>query len=196
MTGLETLLDDAAGHPAAIDIAADLRRGHRALRRRRTRWAAAGMTGGLVVVGAAGYAAWPRQHEASVTPATDPTSTGPIRTEYYVAPPAPDGWKLEGAKPYFLSMIPADSASTNIWSFDGKVVVMLHEASGPSFGFGPTTEYDGRTFYDNERDTDSSILAVRLDDGRWLQVQYPKDAGLRTREMIEFLDGVRVLPAA
>jgi hypothetical protein len=113
-----------------------------------------------------------------------------------VAPPAPDGWKLEGAKPYFLSMIPADSASTNIWSFDGKVVVMLHEASSPSFGFGPTTEYDGRTFYDNERNADSSILAVRLDDGRWLQVQYPKDAGLGTRQMIEFLDGVRVLPAA
>ena len=196
MTGLQTLLEGAVDHPIGIDVDGDLRRGHRALSRRRTRWAATGIAGGLVVAGAAGYAAWPRQDAVTVKPATGPTSTAPIRTVYYDAPPPPVGWHLEGAEPAFLSLIPDGTPSTNIWRFDGKIVVMFHEASGGSFGFGSTTEYHGRTFYDNERNADSSILAVRLEDGRWLQVQYPKGVGLDRGPMMEFLDGVRVRPGA
>ena len=139
MTGLQTLLEGAVDHPIGIDVDGDLRRGHRALSRRRTRWAATGIAGGLVVAGAAGYAAWPRQDAVAVKPATGPASTAPIRTVYYDAPPPPVGWHLEGAEPAFLSVIPDGTPSTNIWRFDGKIVVMFHEASGGSFGFGSTT---------------------------------------------------------
>ena len=76
MTG-STVPRGAGDHPIGIDVAADLRRGHRALSRRRTRWAAAGVTGGLVVAGAAGYAACRGQdaaHDREARP-HGPTST-------------------------------------------------------------------------------------------------------------------------
>ena len=52
MTALQDLLDRASGEAIDVDVAADLRRGHRALTRRRQR-VAAGVTGGLVAAGAA-----------------------------------------------------------------------------------------------------------------------------------------------
>lgn len=195
MNRIHALLEVAVEPPAEIDVAGDLRRGHRALHRRRTRWAAAGIGGGLVVAGAAGHATWPRLHQTTVQPGAGPTSSAPIRTKYFDAPPAPDGWHLEASRQPFLSMIPDGTASTDIWSFDHKIVVILNPAD-EWLGRGPTTRYDGRTFYDNERNAGSSILAVRLDDRRWLQLQYPKSAGLGTAEMIAFLDGVVVHPAA
>jgi hypothetical protein len=67
---------------------------------------------------------------------------------------------------------------------------------GEWFGFGPTTEYDGRTFYDNERNDGYPVLAVRLEDGRFLQLQYPTSAGFSQQEMIRYLDGVVVNPGA
>ena len=90
---------------------------------------------------------------------------------------------------------PDGKASTNIWSFDHEIAVILNPAD-QWLGRGPTTRDDGRTFDDSEGNADSSILAVRLDDRRRLQLQYPKSAGLETAETIAFLDGVVVPPAA
>ena len=67
MPGLHDLLEDAVTDPVGIDLAGDLRRGRRALNRRRTRWAA-GMTGTALAAGAVGYIAIPRGQTTVAVP--------------------------------------------------------------------------------------------------------------------------------
>ncbi len=188
MTGLQTLLEDAAEGSAAIDVAADLRRGHRALRRRRTR-VAGGLTSGLALLGAAAVPVVANLHQSSTTqPAADPQ--GPVHTAVFDAPPPPDGWRLAAAGEFFLTLARDGAPDPHPQLFDDKIALILYPL-GEEMGNGSPIRYDGRTFYDNERNEDP-ILAVRLDDGRWLQVQYPASAGFEKSQMIAYLDGVVV----
>lgn len=198
MTGLETLLEEAAQYPAEVDVTGDLRRGHRALRRRRTR-IAAGLTGGLIALGAVGVSVLPlstaRDHV--VQPTVDPGAPL-VHTPYYEVPQPPSGWHVEGSRPDFVTLSRDGGANdSNIENFDGKILIQLH-AFGPGqwFGFGTTTQYDGRTFYDDQADPDKAILAVRVAGRGWLRLEYPRSTGFDTQPMIEYLDAVVVLPAA
>src|SRR3954469_10135201 len=102
MTDLEILLERAAGHPAEVDVAADLRRGHRAQRRRRNRLAA-GATGGLAVLGGLGVlgvfgaSVIPgHRHEVVAAPSVSSSGDQLLHTQYYDVPQAPPGWELVG----------------------------------------------------------------------------------------------------
>jgi hypothetical protein len=195
MTGLQTLLEDAAEHPGELDVAADLRRGHRALRRRRTRWAAVGVTGGLVVAGGATYTAVTRHHETVtvIRPTDGPTATAPVQTQYFDVPPPPPGWHVVGDRPQY-AIIGRDGSSADLNTFAGQVVVMLSDGA-EAYGVGSTVDYDGRTFYVNTANADDTILAVRAPGGNWLQLQYPRtDFGTHT--MVVYLDGVHLKPGA
>ena len=194
MTGLQTLLEDAAEHPHEVDVDADLRRARRALRGRRTRWAAAGATCGLVAVGAAGYTAFPRHHEDRIVvrPEAPPTSAPPVQTKYYDIPAPPAGWHVAAERPQYV-MLGRDGTESTRDVFTGQLVVMLADGR-EHFDVGPSVEHDGRRFFVNDRNADATILSVRAPDGDWLQAQYPKGA-FTDREMIVFLDGV-VQPGA
>jgi hypothetical protein len=191
MTGLTTLLEDAAAHPGPIDITADIRRGHRALRRRRIR-VAGGLTGGLAALAAAGTVTVEHlASSATVQAAAEPG--GPVHTQYFDAPPPPQGWSVAAAGDSFLTLARDGVPDPHPQLFEHKIAVMV-DAPGEWMGFGSTIRYDGRTFYDNERNEGYPILAVKLDDGRWLQLQYPDSAGLDKSQMIAYLDGVVVQP--
>ncbi|HEY3530966.1 MAG TPA: hypothetical protein VGK78_17610 [Nocardioides sp.] len=199
MTGLQTLLEEAAEHPAehpaGLDVAADLRRGHRALRRRRARWAALGVTGGLVVAGGATYTALSVHHETTteIQPTDGPTSSAPLRTTYFDVPTPPPGWHVVGDRPQYV-MISRDGSDADLDTFAGQLVVMLSDGK-EDYGVGSVEHFDGRTFYVNTENADDTILAVRADDGNWLQLQYPRTA-FEVHTMVVYLDGVRLKPGA
>jgi hypothetical protein len=188
MTGLHALLEEAVESPAEADVTADLRRGHRALRRRRTR-AAAGLSGvALLGLGAVPVA----QHlhpSSAIQPVSEPS--GPVHTDVFDAPPPPAGWVVADSGDNFLALAREGAPDPHPDVFAHKIAVLLHPA-GQWMGFGSRISYEGRTFFDNERNEGYPILAVRLHDGRWLQLEYPEGAGLEKSEMLAYLDRVVV----
>jgi hypothetical protein len=192
MTALHDLLDRASGEAIEVDVAADLRRGHRALTRRRQR-VAAGVTGGLVAAGVVGYAVVPRAHSTVAQRPSDPGPTAlspspPVEPQFFDVPPPPAGWHVVGDTPQYV-MIGRDGGDTKVdSSFVGNLVVMLGDGS-EHYGDGSPVHYDDRTFYVNEQNDDATILAVRTPDGDWLQLQYPPSE-FGVPRMVVYLDGV------
>jgi hypothetical protein len=211
MTELHELLDEAGGPlqlDATGDITGDLARGRRALRRRRTRWAAGVATGGLVAAAAVTYAALPEHSALVVRPATDP-STAPTATPtptpaptraFYDVPTPPDGWHVVGQRAQYVMLTRDGSGVTSIDSgFIGQIVIGLTDGK-EHFESQPSVQHGGRTFFVNagQHDTgpvDTATISVRNSDGNWLQAEFPLDR-LSVDQMIAYLDGVVVGPGA
>jgi hypothetical protein len=202
MTGLPELLDHAAGDAHEADITADLRRGRRALARRRTWWAA-GVTGGLAVVGAVAAVDLSQSQTDVATPLpADSPSTPPalVTGQFYDVPQPPAGWHEVGQRAQYVMLTRDGSDVTSIDSgFIGQIVVMLTDGK-EHFENQPSQQYDGRTFYVNADTSDPSpdnmaTISVRDASGDWLQNQFPvNDFGIH--EMIAYLDGVVVKSGA
>lgn len=194
MTALQDLLDRAAADVPDVEVTADLWRGHRALTRHRQRLAA-GVTGGLVAVGAVGYAVVPRGQSTVAVQPSDPgpvapssSSSTPGDTRFFDVPRPPDGWHVVGDTPTYV-MLGRDGSDTTVdSSFVGQVVVMLGDGA-EHYGIGSTLRYDDRTFYVNETNDDATILAVRTPAGDWLQLQFPPSE-FAVHGMVVYLDGV------
>jgi hypothetical protein len=216
MPGLHELLEDAVTDPVGVDLAADLRRGRRALNRRRTRWAA-GVTGTALAAGALGYGVIPRD-QATVAvprpadggPSAAPTDGGPSSAptdsapstptmRFYDVPTPPDGWHVVGERAQYVMLTRDGSGVTSIdTGFIGQIVIGLTDGR-EHFENQPSVQYDGRTFYTNVSGDAGpggmGTLSVRSRDGDWLQVQYPL-AALSVHDMIAYLDGVVVKDGA
>jgi hypothetical protein len=196
MTGLHELLERATTDPVEIDVAGDLRRGHRALNRRRTWWAA-GVTGGLVAAGAVGYGVLPLHQTpaTSLQPADGPSST-PTPMPYYDVPTPPAGWHVVGERAQYVMITQDGSGVTSVDSgFIGQIVIGLNQGSN-HYENQPSVQYDGRTFYVNADPSNTSpdntaTISVRSSDGNWLQIEFPM-AHFGVHEMIAYLDGVVV----
>jgi hypothetical protein len=196
MTEIHDLLARAVDDPIQVDTAADLRRGRRALNRRRTR-VAAGVTGGLVAAAAGGYVVLPRQQNAvtTVSPADGPSSAHPdVQPTYYDVPQPPAGWQVVGERAQYV-MLSRDATTSVDSSFVGQIVVGLTDGH-ERFDTGPSVQQRGRTVYVNDHNPGVTILSVRTSPGGpWLQAQYP-NADLGLHEMVDFLGGVVVGPGA
>jgi hypothetical protein len=199
MTELHDLLERAADDPriTGLEVTADLRRGRRALTRRRTRWAS-GVTGGVVAAGVVGYAVVPRHQDAvtTVRPAADPTSDPTVvPMPFYDVPTPPAGWHVVGERAQYVMLTRDGSGVTSVDAgFVGQIVIGLARGK-ENFDKGPSVEHDGRTFYVNQINDDATILSVRTAQGDWLQSQYPKGA-FSVDDMVAYLDGVVVEAAA
>lgn len=196
MTEIHDLLSRAVDEPIHVDPTTDLRRGRRALNRRRTRLVA-GVTGGLMAVSAAGYVALPDRpaREQAISPAADP---GPdlVQTTYFAFPTPPAGWHVVGAQPSYVMIAPDGTAPPLIGGFDGNLMILLEDKAF-AMDNGTAIPFDGRTFYDNEQGGDAmSILSVKDPSGDWVQAQYPQSAGFDRDAMVAFLDSVVVKPGA
>ncbi len=162
MNDLRNLLDDLAGdptHPTAREVDADLQRGRRALRRRRSRLAAGSLAavGVLSVIGVFGQAqSLDAISEVTVQPARPTTASGPTPSPYVspgspvVAIPktgsdtlmvqlVPAGWAVTRAEADLLEITPRDPSSA-----PGKLVIEVgakgvtlpvrHDATSVIFG--------------------------------------------------------------
>jgi hypothetical protein len=217
MTRLAALHD---GPPAAVDdavIASDLRRGRdaRVTRRRRRAGAAGAAALGIVAVSSLSYAlasgGSPRAPQA-VTPHTvvthtpgnaastpTPTSRPAFQlTAYrgrqlpgYTVKRVPSGYVLQGISGSVLDIAESGDHSS-LDSFDGKLVVMLNDHAGPATGTPVSVSgHPGRI------DDQDGVLILTYSDGTHnVEVQAWSNIHLSRDQLVQFAEGVTVLPSA
>lgn len=194
MTGLFDLLDRAATDGVEVDVAADLRRGHRALRRRRAR-IAAGATGGVAVLGVVGASVLPLHRDEVVARSATQPGTELLHTEFYDVPAAPPGWHLVGGTAWSVLYRQDGDTSTDLDGPYEQAILVYLEADRVHEG--PPITFHGRTFYEwGDGGGGMESMAVEMPDGDTLRLQYPKSAGFDSTDMIAFLDAVVVKDGA
>ena len=206
MNDLNTLLDRAAGSTPAIDVDSDLRRGRRALARTRRRRGAAGLLGvaaaGVIGVGASRLGdpdQGPTQAVESTTP--DPGSGAvtflaqPLEAGPYTFGTTPEGWEVQGADAFHVTIAPVGFADQDPASFVGKLTILFD--ANPLFG--EQVEQDGRTFWVNTTNPGTTIVATPSLPGEpegHVLIQVPDGAGWDRDAMLTFLGSVRVADGA
>lgn len=197
--------------------AADLDRGRRLLRRRR----AAGLVGGASVAAAAAGITVVAVSLASAGPGVvRPAQAGPAgRAAASTAPrvtpspiarsialvsyagqqipgyqvaEVPSGWVIQGGSPSALVIAPAGDSDTSIYSFLGKLVVMLKSPDEPVPTHAPRQPVAGRPGYLRVQDG-TQIMTFQAANGAWVDIQAPTTLGWDGAELAQFAAGVQVL---
>jgi hypothetical protein len=195
MTDLETLLERSVDHHVEVDVAADVRRGRSALRRRRLS-VGAGAAVVLLVIGGATTRLVPSSLR-SAQPAHTATATVPAGA--FEIPPPPPGWSVWQATDSDVVIAPDGTPPPDPEvgaRVMGKLAISFLDGSLESPASGPTIEYDGRTFYDNETGGPATQVGVRVSHSTWLVLQEAPTLHWTVQQMIEYLDGVVVTPRA
>jgi hypothetical protein len=79
----------------------------------------------------------------------------------------------------------------------GKLAISLTSDANGSPEAGPTIDYDGRAFFDNESaGGPAAQVGYEVSPGRWLVLQEAPALHWTAQQMIEYLDGVVVTSAA
>jgi hypothetical protein len=208
----------ADGQEVTADTAAaDLARGRRLLRRRR----AAGLAGGASVAAAAAGITAVAVSLAAAGPGTArPAQAGPAAPAPVSAPPrvtpspiarsialvsyagqqipgyqvaeVPSGWVIQGGSPSALVIAPAGDSDTSIYSFLGKLVVMLKSADEPVPTHAPRQPVAGRPGYLRVEDG-TQIMTFQAANGAWVDIQAPTSLGWDGAQLAQFAAGVQVL---
>jgi hypothetical protein len=196
--------------PTREQVVADLVRGQRALRRRRTVQAAAGSVFAVAAVAAAviaGTGGTPAGTQSSTQAGGDrPASSSPLtvgtklvayqgqQPKGFTLDKVPDGWELQSANDYGIVIAPKGIKDKDPNSFAGKIVAQLQE-------FAPNEELKGKEVTVNGAaglltkmldQNDGGALFVKLGEGRWLFIQVWDGLGWGEREMLEFASGIHV----
>jgi hypothetical protein len=221
MTRLAALHDGAPGTVDDGIIAADLRRGHAAViaRRRRRTGVASAATLGIVAVGSLSYAFTTSDHprvaqalapRVVVTHApSDAASTttkphasaaaSPIelvaydgkQLPGYTVKWIPKGYVLQGISGSVLDVSEQGDHSP-LDTFLGKLVVMLNDHPGPTDGQPVTVSARPGNITDQD-----GVLALYFNDGTHnVEVQAWSNVRLSRAQLIQFAEGVTVLPSA
>jgi hypothetical protein len=205
---------DTGQEVTAATAACDLARGRRLLRRRR----AAGLVGGASVAavaagvtavavslatagpaavrpaqaaGPAGAAA-PRVAPTPVAAAIALVSYSGAQIPGYQVAEVPSGWVIQGGSPSALVIGPAHDSDTNIYSFTGKLVVMLKSVDEPVPVHAPRQPVAGRPGYLRVQDG-TQIMTFQAANGAWVDIQAPTSLGWDGTELARFAAGVQVL---
>jgi hypothetical protein len=217
MMELHDRLDALAGSavPATPDQAeADLARGRRALRRRRTVKGAA--TGVFAVAAAAaalayGTASRPVAPPAAASPAAAsqataprPTVTGAKLVAYHGAQPkgytidkVPAGWEIQGNSDFALTIAPVGAADRNPDAFVGKIGIMLQSKDQHGRPPGTAMKVGGKAaVLDDVSNLPSKLMYVMQPNGIYLIVQIWDARAWTDNAIVDFAAGVHVLPNA
>jgi hypothetical protein len=199
MSDLQTLLDGAVDHHVDLDVDADLRRGRSALRRRRLTFVA-GVAAAVLVIGGT-FAGLARSSVLPLQPSHSKTAT--VHAGAFVIPPPPDGWSVQAADASLVVIAPDGLPKVDLHDPNlnlpvaGKLVINLVPGGIDSPNRGPTIEFDGRSFFDNERGgSNTTQVGVREPSGAWLVLQEAPSLQWTVQQMIEYLDAVVVTPDA
>jgi hypothetical protein len=206
MTRLAALHD---GPPAAVDdaaIASDLRRGRDALVTRHRRRAGAAAIG-VVAVSSLSYAlasGGSSRAPQAVVPRTVVTHASGKATSTiqllayngkqlpgYSVTRVPKGYVLQGISGSVLDIAESGDHSP-LDSFDGKLVVMLNDHAGPTTGTPASVSgHPGRI------DDQDGVLTLTYSDGTHnVAVQSWSNIHLSREQLVQFAEGVTVLPSA
>jgi hypothetical protein len=207
MSDLHTRLDKIAGPavaPSPSTVDADLSRGRRALRRRRTGRIAAGSGLAVAAAVAAALAIPATFHGANSTPvAGGHTSTRVVTrlVAFTGTQPAgftldlvPAGWQVQGVDTGALTLAPTNATDTDPHSFVGKIGISLESAVpdvaktdvrvGDQPGVLATMKGD--------RKGDGGTLFVKQPSGAYLSIQVWSGLGWGEKEIVQFATGVHV----
>ncbi|MFE6646886.1 hypothetical protein ACFVJS_10015 [Nocardioides sp. NPDC057772] len=176
------------------DTAADLRRGHRALSRRRIKRAALGGAALTLTVGGAfgGIALTSDDEVTPITQAADNVRLvdydGTQMPGYTVAK-VPEGFVLQGTDQHVLAVARPDDKST-ISDFRDKIVVTLETESSPTESATDTT-VDGQpaTIVTNSEGTTTLKYAYR---DFTVVIQMWNTIHLTDKQLVEFAEGIEV----
>jgi hypothetical protein len=194
MSDLQTLLSRAVDQRVDVDVVADVRRGRTALRRRRVT-VAAGVAATLLVVGGA-TTALVRPSALPLRPAHTVTAT--VHAGAFEVPPPPDGWSVWHTSPSIVVIAPDGTPPPDPKvgvQVMGNLAIYLRDGSD-SPKWGPTIEYDGRSFFDNEHPGADVQVGFQEPSGDWLVLQEAPTLHWTVQHMIEYLDAVVVSPDA
>ncbi|MEI7056099.1 hypothetical protein WBG06_09820 [Nocardioides sp. CCNWLW239] len=176
------------------DTTADLRRGHRALSRRRIKRAALGGAALTLAVGGAfgGIALTSGNEGAPTVQAADNVRLvdydGAQMPGYTVAK-VPEGFVLQGSDQYVLAVARPDDTSS-ISDFQDKIVVTLESPSSPAEGATDTT-VNGQpaTIVTNSEGTTTLKYAYR---DLTVVIQVWESIHLTDEQLVEFAEGIEV----
>lgn len=214
MTDLETRLRNLRVESTPADeetVAADVRRAHRALgRRRAVRYGTGGVTllavaalATVTVVGQGGHDASRPRADAPASPsATAGTRGAGLRLVDYTGDQQPGftvtkvpaGFVLQGATPSSLDVARADDHS-DLNSFQDKLVVMLQSKDASFRRTGRPVQVHGATGYLHTEPGAATTLEY-LDGPHDVVVQAWTSLGLTDAQIVEFAEGVTVTSAA
>jgi hypothetical protein len=198
MTDLQTLLEGAVDHHVGLDVAADLRRARSTVRRRRLTLVG-GVAAALILLGGAATALV-RPSVLSLHSADTVTAT--VHAGAFVIPPPPDGWSVQAADESLVVIAPDGLPTVDLHDpslnlrVAGKLSIHLVPGGIDSPKAGPTIDYDGRSFFDNEHGGLGTQVGVQEASGDWLVLQEAPRLGWTVQQMVEYLDAVVLTPDA
>ncbi|MDI6104566.1 hypothetical protein QLQ12_38850 [Actinoplanes sp. NEAU-A12] len=200
-----------AAEPTPAQVAADMARGQKALRRRRLLQAGSGSAfaiaalaaavafatnGGAVPAGTAPLAQTTTAATASAAaaPGVKLVAYTGEQPKGYTVDKVPDGWEIQGVDEYVLTLAPKDAKDKNINSFEGKVVVMLQSVDDKNTPKGEKVDVAGNpgVLTKAEGQTTGWWLFVDQPSGPRMHVQVWDDLGWSKSDVVEFAKGVHV----
>jgi hypothetical protein len=204
MMELHDRLDRLAGPaaPATEEQAtADLARGRRALRRRRTvKGAATGVFAVAAAVAALAYGAasrpGPAPHPAVATAAL--VAYKGEQPQGYTIDKVPAGWEIQGDNSSVLTIAPLNAKDKDPSYFAGKIAVMLQSKDQHGTPPGTLIQVGNKPAIMDATSNppNTKILYVRQPTGIYLIVQLWDARGWTDAAIAEFAAGIHVLPNA
>jgi hypothetical protein len=175
---------------------ADLARGRRALRRRRTwRTAGAGVFAAAVLAAGLSYAA-PDGPPVQGSPVQELVAYQGQQPHGFTIDKVPAGWEVQGGGAGNLTIAPADAADKNPDNFIGKIAITLQSKDDHSTPSGTGLPVNGRPGLLAKGEGNAESLWVQQPDGVWMQVQIWDARGWTQKDIVEFADGIHVQPGA
>jgi hypothetical protein len=198
-------LAGASGDTSAAQADADVDRGRRALRRRHNvqRMGAAGFATAVLAVAVA-YGTTTNGGPAS-TPGSTPSVVTAKLVAYQGEQPkgftidkVPSGWEIQGVSPGALTVAPVGIKDQEPDSFVGKIAIMLQSQDDKSTPTGTAVTVGGKpgVINDGLGTEHGKNLWVKQPNGIWMEVQIWDATGWTQAGIVEFADGIHVLPGA
>lgn len=207
MMDLHDRLDRIAGRPTSPTPAqadADLARGRRSLHRRRAVQKLGASA--FAAVALAGAVTWGATNDPAPSDPAPPSRVAATKLVAYrgeqpqgfTIDKVPAGWEVQGGTAAALTIAPVGIADKQPDSFVGKIAIMLQSADDTSTPTGTSLTVGGKpaVLEDPADPGHTRNLWVRQPDGAWMQVQIWDARDWTRSDMVEFADGIHVLPGA
>jgi hypothetical protein len=192
MTELHDLLESAVARPADLDvlgdISADVRRGHRALGRRRHRSLAGGAVGVAMVTAVAVAGSQLPDHATDPQPGSRPHRSTPL-PHYTLTLPALSG---QYAMERVGSTVTIVAPGAHVWRKKPLTIDLPH-GSRPADA-DQVVVRDGRRFYVYHAASGGLVVRVRNHQSGWTRLQVPAHVHWTVDRAVRFLAGVQVHP--
>ena len=204
MMSLNDRLDRIAGpavDPTPAQADADLTRARRALTRRRAVQKLS--VSAVAAVALAGAVTWGAGPDAAPQPSAPIAATRLVayqgaQPQGFTIDKVPAGWEVQGGGPGNLTIAPEGIADQHPDSFVGKIAIMLQSQDDTSTPAGTSLQVGGKPAILNSSEGAGDVrnLWVQQPDGVWMQVQIWDGSDWTQSELVEFADGIHVLPGA